>query len=80
MGCKESMWIFIGLDETDMHDTLMRQSDSSSSLSHRITKQDISQPTKTTGPLFKTGKSLDSDEEDDWRAMTATEQRQKVSL
>ena len=43
---------------------------------HRISKQDISNPTKTTGPLFKTGHSLDSDEEDN--LLTLTQKRTKV--
>lgn len=51
----------------------------SRSVSPRISKQDISNPTKTTGPLFKTGTSLDSDEEDNLLNATVSERRAKVS-
>lgn len=46
---------------------------------HRINKQDISNPTRTHGPLFKTGTTFDSDEEDNLlQGLTMTEQRAKV--
>ena len=46
----------------------------------RISKQDISQPTHASGPLFSTGSAPDSDEEDNLSAApTLSEQRRKVS-
>jgi len=48
--------------------------------SPRISKQDISQPTHASGPLFSTGSAPDSDEEDNLRATpTLGDQRRKVS-
>lgn len=46
---------------------------------HRLSKQDISSPTRTAGPLFSTGNTLDSDEEDDLQALTINDQRAKAS-
>lgn len=47
---------------------------------HRISKQDISNPTKTAGPLFNTGSPPDSDEEDNMKGLSVSEQRKKVCM
>lgn len=56
-------------------DTLRR---SRAASPNRISKDDISNPTRTHGPLFSTGDTLDSDEEDNLQALTVNEQREKV--
>ena len=55
-----------------------RLSAGSNSPHHHISKNDISNPTRTHGPLFKTGTTFDSDEEDNLAGMALSDQRAKV--
>ena len=63
----------VGVDEVDGGKSESREG----SPQHRISKHDISNPTRTTGPLFKTGTTFDSDEEDNLQ-LNMTDRRAKV--
>ncbi len=66
--------VSVGTESTDFP----ASGGSVTSLTQHISKQDISNPTRTAGPLFSTGHTLDSDEEDNLQAMSSSEQREKV--